>query len=201
MSLVHESIAAAQKLARELDPDPPHAFQVCGNALRLFDVTCELHELGAHERLLLEVAALLHDIGHSVDVSGHHKHARDLILAGSIPALSDDDKRMIACIARYHRKAHPRPKHRVYRDLNQTQQDVVRKLAALLRIGDGLDRGHDADVKGIDMSREDNEIVFQIVLRRPGGIDIWGAERKRQLFEEEFGVTVEFHAREEQDEA
>ena len=196
MSTNRESVAAARKLARELDPDPPHAFQVCRNTLRLFDLAQPLHAYGHHERLLLEIGALLHDIGHSVDVSSHHKHARDLILAGSMPDLSDDDRRMVACVARYHRKAHPKRAHKTYCDLNEEQQGVVRKLAALLRIGDGMDRGHDAAAKSIDMLREDSKIIFHITLRRPSSIDIWGAERKRQLFEEEFGVTVEFRATE-----
>jgi exopolyphosphatase/guanosine-5'-triphosphate,3'-diphosphate pyrophosphatase len=189
-------ILAARRMAWDIDPDPPHVFQVCRLALRLFDATATLHRLGAKERRILHAAALLHDVGHTIDVLRHHKHARDLILAAKLPGFSDREKEVIACVARYHRKAHPSPGHRLYRDLGRKDRDRVAKLAAILRIADGLDRCHTASVRSLRVEQQPNQLVVRVAQRRPSSLDIWGGLRKRALFEEVFGLQVQIVAEE-----
>lgn len=186
-----QALAAVRRLARDVDPEPPHAFQVCRLAQQLFDRTAKLHGLDKASRRLLTAAALLHDIGHTISVQGHHKHARDLILSYELPGFSKRDRSIIACVARYHRKAHPRPGHKVFCDLSETDQAIVRQLAAVLRIADGLDRAHDAAVHGFRVTREDDTVTIRALLRRPSSMDVWGGQRKRELFEEVFNVAVE----------
>ncbi len=153
--------------------------------------------MGGRERRLLHAAALLHDIGHTISVFQHHKHARDLILQEDLPGFSDEERRMIACVARYHRKAHPQPTHKIYRDLSGGDQETVARLAALLRIGDGLDRSHGASTRSLRVMRTACSLRIYVSQRRPNDIDIWGANRKRQLFEDIFGLEVEIIAEEE----
>ncbi len=191
------AIRTAQALARRLDPDPPHAFQVAKLALVLFDATMEFHALGPKERRLLHLAALTHDTGHSVDMLLHHKRARDIILAHDLEGVSRNEHRVIACVARYHRKAHPLGSHKIYRDLDPLRQQIVRKLAALLRIADGLDRSHTASARDLRVDRVDAGVRISVDQRTKNSTDIWGANRKRGLFEEVFGVPVEIVAVEE----
>ncbi len=185
------ALAAVRRLAREVDPEPSHAFQVCRLAQQLFDRTAKLHGLDKKARRLLTAAALLHDIGHTISVQGHHKHARDLILSYELTGFSERERSIIACVARYHRKAHPRPHHKVFRDLNETGQALVSRLSAVLRIADGLDRAHDAAVCGFRVRRGHDTVTIHALLRRPSSTDIWGGLRKRGLFEEVFKVAVE----------
>ena len=185
------AVAAAEALAREYDPEPAHFLQVRRNAINLFDATAELHGLGTRERELLEAAALLHDTGYSNRPEEHHKGSRDLIMEKELPGFTGREQRIIACVARYHRKAHPKAKHRIYRDLNQEDALITRKLAALLRIGDGLDRAHEASVRDLWVERRAGGIRIHIRQRRPSPADVFGAEKKRQLFEEIFGLRVD----------
>jgi exopolyphosphatase/guanosine-5'-triphosphate,3'-diphosphate pyrophosphatase len=187
-------ILHVRKLARKLDPEPAHVFQVCKNALALFDATQSVHKLGTSDRRLLEAAALLHDLGHTIEMARHHKHSRDLILGMDLPAFSDREKRIIACVARYHRKAHPAVKHAVYAGLKKTDRRRVDKLAALLRIADGLDRCHEASCKRVTAGLLKGTLTICVEQRRPNPTDIWGAQRKRALFEEVFGVRVTIEA-------
>ena len=182
------------KLALDLDPEPEHVFQVCRNAEALFLATTTLHGLGERELKFLCAAALLHDIGHTVDVIGHHKHSRDLILKMELSDFSRREQRIVACVARYHRKAHPKPLHAVYEDLKKLDQKLVQKLAALLRISDGLDRCHNATCKSIDAEFAGDELTLRIRQRRNSPTDIWGAQRKQGLFEEVYGVRVKIEA-------
>ena len=181
-------------IARELDPDPEHVFQVCRNAEALYGATEKLHGLGAHELRILCAAALLHDIGHTVDVIGHHKHSRDLILKLELNDFSKRERRIVACVARYHRKAHPKPSHAVYEDLVKSDQKLVRKLAGILRIADGLDRCHNATCKSIEAEVSDGTLTLRVAQRRNSPTDIWGAQRKQGLFEEVFGLRVQIEA-------
>lgn len=172
------------------DPEPAHAVQVCRVSLYLFDCTQALHAMGEHERRLLAAAALLHDIGWPVRPDAHHKGSRDLILAAELPGVPDEEKRVLACIARYHRKAHPDGKHKVYRDLDAESQRTVTRLAAILRIADGLDRSHCAAAEGLRAEYLGDTVRVHVVQREANATDLWGAARKQQLFEEEFRVTL-----------
>lgn len=187
-------LRAVSKIARELDPEPEHAFQVCRNAESLFRATKALHGLGEHELKILCAAALLHDIGHTVDVIGHHKHSRDLIMKMELSGFSIREHRIVACVARYHRKAHPKPSHVVYEDLKKADQKLVQKLAGILRVADGLDRCHNATCKSIAAEISDGALTLRVQPRRNSPTDILGAQRKQGLFEEVFGVRVQIEA-------
>lgn len=182
------------KIAREQDPEPEHVFQVCHNAEALFGATITLHGLGDRELRILCAAALLHDIGHAVDVIGHHKHSRDLIMKMELKDFSKREQRIVACVARYHRKAHPRLSHAVYEDVKKSDQKLIRKLAGILRIADGLDRCHNATCKSIEAEVVDGTMKLRVKQRRKSPTDIWGAQQKQGLFEEVFGLRVQIEA-------
>lgn len=182
--------AALRKLARSLDPEPEHAFQVCKLALVLFDETRALHGLGPGHRPLLEAGALLHDIGHVRGLERHHKHSRDIILETALPDFSDRERRIIACLARYHRKADPQPGHKYYRDLGPGEQSALRKLAGILRIADGLDRSHRAACKGIRAVAEAEGLHLFVAQGGGDESELWGAERKKALLEKELGTPI-----------
>lgn len=184
-------IRAAARLMKELDPEPQHALQVYATSMGLFDVLKDIHALGDPERRILAAAALVHDTGFSVGISRHHKHSRDIVLHASLEGFSPDERRMIACLARYHRCAHPAPSHKVYRSLRRQDQDVVNRLAAILRIGDGLDRCHDATVDKVRAERKGRSLRIYVRQHRPSPGDLQGAARKQGLFEEVFGLRLE----------
>jgi len=175
---------ALRALARAEDPEPQHAFQVCRNARRIFDATQPIHGMGAPEWRLLKAAALLHDIGHRRGFKRHHKHSRDMILALDLPGMDARERGMVACVARYHRKTHPQPGHRVYSEFPSADQHLICKLAALLRIADGLDRAHLASVRAIHAQIDPAEVRLLVTQDKSSDLDIWGAARKAALFEE-----------------
>jgi len=186
-----QGLIAAKQFARKHDSEPGHAFQVAKIAAQLFEQTAELHGLGDSEQRLLCAAAMMHDSGYTVSPMRHHKGARDLILKSELKGFSKIELQIVACVARYHRKAHPAQSHRVYGDLDSRSQLIVNQLAALLRIADGLDRGHDAATRKVRVERLGGGVRICVAQRRPSQIDIDGAMRKRKLFEEVFRITVE----------
>ena len=141
--------ACALAVARTCPEILMHLEQVERNAVMLFDAFAPLHNMGPYERELVSCAALLHDIGISISYKGHHKHSRRLIVRADLPALTVREREIVANVARYHRKAEPSSKHKPFGVLPRESQDVVRRLAAILRVADGLDRAHENQVTGL----------------------------------------------------
>ncbi|MFP4501664.1 MAG: HD domain-containing protein [Candidatus Hydrogenedentota bacterium] len=184
-------IAAVRAITERLDPEPEHALHVTTLATALFDAVQALHHRDKHARTQLETAAMLHDIGYCKDARKHHKHSRDIILERELPGFSETDRAIIACVARYHRKAHPKPQHKVYKDLDKEARDRVRQLAALLRVADGLDRAHLGATHGLRVETGKGRVRIYAQQDVISETDVWGGMRKRFLFEHEYNVQVE----------
>ena len=184
-------IAEAEAYCQVHDPEPQHARQVAKTALALFDATYSLHGLEEDARRLLWAGALLHDIGYSVNPERHHKASRDLILKSKMNGYSPDELRVVACLARYHRKALPDPHHKIYRDLDPEKQQAVRALAGILRVADGLDRSHISSVESLHCEYRGRMVRLGIKQKRTSSSDISGAIRKCGLFEEVFEVELD----------
>jgi len=187
-----DRLAAVKTLQLKYDPEPFHSNQVTKLALQLFDELSALHGLSVPERLLLEAAALLHDIGYARESDGHHKNSLKMILEYGLPGFTPMEIAIVANVARYHRKSPPSADHKYYVALEPEAAAIVRILAALLRIADGLDRSHRSLVYEIKSVIEPRKVIFQIYHYGELRNEISAAERKADLFESEFGRPVIF---------
>jgi len=185
-------LASAAVLGEKYRYDAPHARHVASLAVRLFDDLRAEHGLGARDRLLLEVAGLLHDIGIFVSLRGHHKHAQYILSVSEIFGLNRDDMAVISNIARYHRRAAPDKSHLPYMALDSGARVVVSKLGAILRLANALDADHLQKVKDVRVLREDDQWVLEV----EGGGDLTlerlAALARADLLTEVFGRKVGF---------
>ncbi len=177
-------------LAETFDYDPDHANQSAKLSLAIFDQTRSLHKLGAREREFLEFAALLHEVGFFISHDQHHRHSYYLIRNSELPGFTDTEKEIIANVARYHRKSHPKSKHEGYGRLNEKDQLIVNKLASILRIADGLDRSHINKIAGIVCRSHAKEVVLRIKSRDKIHLEEWAVNMKKTLFEEVFHKKI-----------
>ncbi len=183
-------------LAESFRYEREHSHRVAKLSLQIFDRTKELHHLGEPEREYLEAAAILHEIGLFLSHENHHVHSYYLIRNAELLGFNENEKEIIANVARYHRKGHPRPKHEGFGRLSDGDQAVVRKLASILRIADGLDRTHSGRVAGLRCTISKKRVTIR---PRPSGrssidLETWGANRKKELFESTFGTLVKISA-------
>jgi exopolyphosphatase/guanosine-5'-triphosphate,3'-diphosphate pyrophosphatase len=169
--------------ARTNDPDPAHNEMVTNVALALLDGLRPLHGYGPTERRLLEIASRLHDIGWSRVVSGkHHKVSARMILDLGIPGLDDQDRLIVALIARYHTKAVPDPsRHRRFGSLGTDRRELVEWLAGMLRVADGLDSRHANTVKQVVCEIGSKVIKIHIQVTGDCRVEIEQAGRKEAL--------------------
>lgn len=181
------------QLARRCNWDEGHGRQTARLALDLFDRTADLHGLGPEDRELLEHAGLLHDIGEHVSTESHHKHSAYLIQHGRLRGFHPAEVDFVAALARAHRGATPKPSHEPFGALDAGARDRVLRLAALLRVADGLDRGRAGNVGAIDVVLDGDRarLVVQPKAGADIAIELWGARRKRELFERLFGRRLD----------
>lgn len=177
-------------IAKKYRYEHGHAHQVAALALSLFDQLQELHKLDASQRILLHCAAILHDIGWIQGRKAHHKVSRDLILKEPNMPLSEHDKVLVALIARYHRRALPKDTHPYFSELDAQAREVVEKLAALLRIADGLDIRHEKEVTALSCEVTLNQVRINIQSHDALEEGRSTAKEKADLFEKVFGKQV-----------
>lgn len=170
--------------------DERHGRKVAELALRIYDATGDLHRLDGQARVLLEAAALLHDIGTFVEPRRHHKHSLYLIQNLEIVGLSQRERQIVASIARYHRKSLPTTHHDHYAALAPAERDLVSRCAAILRIADALDREHGALVTDLKLDRRAGEIILRPEAERDILLEAWSLERRSDLFQQIFGWSV-----------
>jgi len=167
-----------------------HSRQVARLALELFDSTVALHGLDAEDRELLELAALVHDIGEHVSRDGHARHSAYLIENGDLRGFSPIEIQMLSCLGRYHVRGRPRESFQAWETLERKDRDRVLKMLSILRIADGLDASHDSVIGhvGVELSGPVVEIV--VSARGDAELERWMLQRKEQLFQELFEVLV-----------
>jgi exopolyphosphatase/guanosine-5'-triphosphate,3'-diphosphate pyrophosphatase len=143
---------------------------------------------------LLEYAALLHDVGYHISHSGHHKHSRYLIENADFLGFQADEGAIIANVARYHRKSHPKPTHEPFQRLTANQQQRVRELASILRIAEGLDRSHFQNAVALEAELDERRLKITVETKSDPQLEVWGALHDAAFFEETFGREVEASA-------
>jgi exopolyphosphatase/guanosine-5'-triphosphate,3'-diphosphate pyrophosphatase len=183
---------SARAFARQCRSNERHCEQVARLATQLFDALAERFGLPADTRELLEAAALLHDIGYVINHAKHHKHAYHLILHGDLQGFTPRELEIIACVARYHRKAFPSKRHTAFGRLERADRRLVRALAGILRVADGLDRTHTQRITAVTCASHRGFIEMTLQSRTDPRVEIWDAERKSGLFVRAFDLEPRF---------
>lgn len=170
-----------------------HELRVKEIALKLFDLTWPLHGLRTPERRLLALAAVVHDVGRSIDDATHPQQGRKLIERAEHLPLSQGMRRSLMYLTRYHRGDVPGAKADdiLHRD---DDHQTLRRLLALLRAADSLD----------SRTIESPRLVFALRGRQlhiacyldedtPRARKVYGRRKKFKLLEELLDCEVDLH--------
>lgn len=171
--------------------DEKHSLLTAKLAARLFEQSESLHNLDESNLLLLEMAALLHDIGHFVNSHDHEKHGYYLLSANHLFGLTAREQKIVASLVLYHRKQSPSTDDANFKTLSQRDRIIVNKLSALLRLADSMDVSHTNSVTDAKLTEAKSGWQIQLFGKGDMMLANWALARQKSLFEEVFGVYLE----------
>jgi exopolyphosphatase/pppGpp-phosphohydrolase len=181
-----EITKATQKASVEFNQDMAHANQVRKLALNFFDALKSQHQLGKRERCWLECTSILHDIGISQGLKGHHKNSMKLILNDTRLPFTSEERRIVASVARYHRRGNPKQGHYNLATLDRATIRKIALLASLLRVADALDYSHQSMVKALSVKDSAKKVIVQYSATSSLPLEEMAFNKKKDLFTKVF---------------
>ena len=189
----HDREAAIEQMAMTCGGEIAHGRHVAQLAGSIFMQLASQFRLDVADRPLLEAAARLQDVGYLINYDQHHKHSYHLILNSRLQGFQPQELELIANVARYHRGAEPKKRHKNFRQLSPRDRQRVRQLGSILRLAGGLDRSNSQQVCAVDVRITDHRAELLLVSERIPEVDLWGARRRGEFFERVFGVKLRVH--------
>jgi exopolyphosphatase / guanosine-5'-triphosphate,3'-diphosphate pyrophosphatase len=183
-------VRSALDLGRKFGFDEAHATHVGQLCSKLFQHLREEHQLTSRYEVILQVAALLHEIGLFVSNRSYHKHSLYLIRNSELFGLGKKDLLLAALVARYHRRASPQPTHEGFATLDRDERVAVAKLAAILRVADALDESRSQRIHELTVEYERDRLVISIPLVEDLSLENLALKQNGALFEETYGTPV-----------
>jgi len=190
-ALAHQAIAWARSMARKYHADLSHARHVRILARNLFSQLKDIHQLNDRDLLLLQVSAIVHEIGITVRPNRHHRHAFYLISASPMVGLNADEKKLVAIVVRYHRKRTPDSDNEPFSELTKEQQKRALRLNVLLRLAIALDKERRGNVRAIHTDNSGKTIQLQVEGKGDLLLERWAARKETAWFESVFDRKLE----------
>lgn len=163
----------------------PHARHVEALAVSLFDRLRPLHGYGPQERAVLSAAALLHDLGLAIDYYSHHEYSARVLLDADLPGFHHREVALMSQLVLYHRRG--MPKTQPFPGLLTREDDErIRKLGALLRLAEYLERSRTQTIQAIRCRIQPRAVILECLARGDASAEMWATERKSDLFQEAF---------------
>ena len=183
-------IAGATTLLRKYQGDEKHADFVREISLKIYD--CLESELGMtrHERLLLEISAILHDIGMFIRPRDHNLHSHYIISQSEIFGLSREDIGIVAQIAGYHRGQKIPQDDSEFKLQPRAIRLTILKLTAILRLADAMDRSHRQKFPDCTVSLGKDTLTLQVNTVDNLRLEKIAINEKCEMFENVFGYKV-----------
>lgn len=181
-------------VAQQYGQTAAHVSRVRRLAQRLFEILAPLHRLTARDRVILDAAAALHDIGMAVDYHRHHKHGAYLALTQPLSGFDHREQALISLLIRYHRKG--KPTLGSYRPLmGSGDARRLRQLATCLRLAEQLERARTGRVHDLSLTQLDGTVYLRAHSAQQPVVELWEAAKHADLFESAFGRSLVIESR------
>jgi exopolyphosphatase/guanosine-5'-triphosphate,3'-diphosphate pyrophosphatase len=188
--LARPQVRVAESMCRKYNVEMKNAKQVAGFAAQLFEALLPLHSLPPESGKLLEAAALLHNTGHYISGTGHHKHSAYIVSNSDMPGYTDRERNLVALLCRYHRKSLPAPRHDVFRSLPAEEKRIVQMLTPVLRIAVALDAGHAQKIRAMETTVAADAVTISVRADEDTDLELWAVERVADSFRQTYGLPL-----------
>lgn len=189
-SIHTQIVRSAEHLGKKYHFRKDHARQVAKLACQLFDCLGLIHQLEQRYRGILEIAAIVHEIGLCVATRSYHKHSMYLIRHSELFGIGKQELELVALVARYHRRATPQPSHDGYARLARLDRVAVAKLAAILRVAISLNQSGRRQISSLEARIEGDRVIVTCHGMNDVSIERADIKRSGSFFEEIFGKQI-----------
>ncbi|MBO5302657.1 MAG: HD domain-containing protein [Lachnospiraceae bacterium] len=180
-------IAAAKQLSLRYESFSPHIDALTEMSALIFDTMKKQHGMGKREKLLLQVAAILHDCGKYVSLANGPACAYEIIKSTEIIGLSHLEREVIACTVLYN--TYPLADYEELADrMDKNSYMKVAKLSAILRVANAMDRSHKQKFQNVKAVIRDRQLVITIETQDDIILEKGLLMAKAEYFERVFGI-------------
>jgi len=188
MDPINDTISAARHISKRYRYDKKHAEQVEKHALFIFDSTRRQHGMDDRDRLLLQLAAIMHEVGKYIHVTDHSTRSYQIIHTTEIIGLTREEREIIAYTARFYTQD-DLYSDRYFQYLPSGQRITVSKLTAILRMADAMDASHRQKLKNISIVSLPDSLNISFDSNEDLTYELWAFGRKTDLYIQVFGAT------------
>lgn len=183
----HDIIAAARNIGKRYMNNKEHTQMLEELALKIFDSTTKVHGMGDRERLLLQIAVILHDCGKYISLSSFAECSYNIIMATEIIGLSHLEREIIANAVKFNTTEF------VYYDALAGKFDkqsyiLLEKITAILRVSNALDRSHRQKFKNVKIMLKEKELILNVDTMNNILLEKGLFKEKAEFFEEVFSI-------------
>ncbi|MDY6895098.1 MAG: HD domain-containing protein, partial [Thermotogota bacterium] len=189
--LEKSTIISSRNIGKRYFYEETHSQTVEKYAMKLFDILKPVHQLGKRHRLLLQVAAILHDMGKYVNIKKHYLHSYNIIKGSEIIGLTSRELDVVSRIAYFHSAQDLEIDDYSSQLENISDKILITKMLAILRLADALDVAHESKLGDIEVNLEGNRLIIITHTPKETLLEEWALKRKDNFFLEVFGIVPE----------
>ncbi|MBE5829777.1 MAG: HD domain-containing protein [Butyrivibrio sp.] len=186
----HDIISCAQNISKRYMGSKSRRETLWKIASEIFDNTKKIHGLSKRERLLLQVATMLHDCGKYISMINLGDCSFNIIMSTEIIGLSHKERAIVANVVRYNHEPfdHFGEGSQYLEGMSFEDYLVVAKLTAIIRVANSLDRTHKQKFRDVKVTVKDRELIINIDTRDDITLEKGLFTNRAQFFEEVFGI-------------
>ncbi len=156
--------------------------------LIIYDSMRKIHGLSKRERLLLRIAAFLHDCGKYISMVDLAECSYQIIMATEIIGLSHKEREIIANVVKFNHSEFVYYHELQSKSIDRQAYLVMAKLTAILRVANGLDRSHKEKFTDIRAAVKDNTLTITVDTQEDITLEKGLFDNRAAFFEEVFSV-------------
>lgn len=186
-NFTEDIIQSSRNIAKRYESNTIHCDNVEYTALSIFDKIRKLHGLGKRERLLLQIAIILHNCGGYINMNDVPENSYKIIMATEIIGISHQEREMVANLVRYNLDNFPSYSE-ISEHINRENYLIIVKLTAIFRIANALDCSHKQKFSNIMISLKDTLLTITADTLEDITLERGLFDKKANFFEEVYGI-------------
>lgn len=190
-------LSSARNMAKRYKCHMAHTQEMERAVVALFNATKRYHGLGSRERLLLQIAAILHSCGKFVSIMRGTDSSYQIIMATEIIGISHLEREIVANVVRYNSQEYAYNDVKLesdlsqYRGANASKREItilIAKLTAILRLANSMDRSHKQKMADCKIAVKDGSLIITTGYTGSIALEQSAFLQRADFFEEIFGI-------------